>query len=139
MEDFVSGAIKFANERKDGPWSVDSIRRIDWIIMKTIKPQNLEELIDQISFRFLSNPPRGFSTKDTEAFLKDFQGALCEVARATLDAVRVKERYKEDIHYTEKVIYNQGTKTAIYKLGRNSAVKAQESKVKDWLGGGGDE
>ena len=29
MEDFVSGAIKFANERKDGPWSVDSIRRID--------------------------------------------------------------------------------------------------------------
>ena len=59
------------------------------------------------------------------------------VAFRTLGAVRVGERYKEDIHYNETVIYNQGTKTAIYKLGRNSAIKDQQEMAEEWLGEGG--
>ena len=80
--------------------------------MPTNKPQNLEELIEKII--------RKWNVEDIE-----FEEALREIAKATCDAVRVEVEVTPHGHRKEY-------RDCVY-----CAVKAQEDKVKEWLGEGG--
>ena len=92
------------------------------------KPQNLEELIeklDDLTFGKLSGGER----KVLELHLRHIARS---VARATLDAVRLGDKYVSEFPDRD-----EPNASDFMTKGWNSAIKAQRERAKDWLGEGG--
>ena|SRR3990172_8474667 len=93
------------------------------------KPQNLEELIEKSIKELFYWGKEKYRLNPTE---DEIRVALREVAEQTLDAVRVEEMEIKTHNY-----YGDDVCDACVDGGFNSAIKAQEKKVREWLGEGG--